>query len=79
VSLLYVASPVALQVERVQSVLLKPNVCIWVNFHDLLSAITPQTFQRVLERRLPVHFEDMLLQSLQIMQLCCAFLPLALV
>jgi hypothetical protein len=60
-------------------VLLDSHVCVGIVAGHLLAAIAPQAFHSVPKRFLSVHLENMLLQSLEVVEVRSAVLPLALV
>ena len=76
--LLDVLAPRALSTKRMRRVSLKAHIGHRIETGDFLAAVIPQTLESIAQCFFLVEFEDMLLESLKIVQLRLAVLPLAL-
>jgi hypothetical protein len=63
----------------VWGVLLDSHIGVGIEVGDLFAAVVPQALQSIAQRCFAVYLEDVLLQSLQIMQLRCTVVPFAFV
>lgn len=73
--LLHMTLPAAIQVERVGRVFFDAQICVGIEAGDFLAAVAPQAFQSMLWCFLAMHLEYVLLQCLEIVQLCGTVLP----